>query len=175
MGWGGLRNALALAVGAAYVEELLFRGIIYRMMEELTGTWIALFFSAALFGAMHAANPSATLWASVAVALEAGVLLAVLFIWTRRLWVPIGLHLGWNLAQGGVFGFNVSGQGRQGMLQATLEGPAWLTGGAFGLEASVVAVAICTGVAAFLLYRAYRQRRTMAPMWSPRRKDARAR
>jgi uncharacterized protein len=149
--------ALAMAITSAVGEELLLRGIVFRITQELLGTWGALIISAALFGALHLLNPNATGLAAVAISLEAGVLLGAAFQATRRLWLPIGLHAGWNFTQGGLFGVSVSGTDVTGVLQGSLAGPTWLTGGAFGPEASVVAVVICLFGALPLLWLAVRR------------------
>ncbi|MGB3796906.1 MAG: type II CAAX endopeptidase family protein, partial [Alteraurantiacibacter sp.] len=81
---------------AGFFEELLIRGIILRWLEELTGTWIALVISALIFGFLHAGNDNATFFSSLAIAIEAGVLLGTAYILTRSLWLAIGLHAGWN-------------------------------------------------------------------------------
>ena len=90
---------------------------------------------------MHLVNPDATLWGAIAIAIEAGCMLAACYAATRNLWVPIGLHFGWNFAAGGIFSTVVSGNGAsQGLLDATTSGPALLTGGDFGPEASLYTV-----------------------------------
>ena len=77
----------------------------------------------------------------MAIAIEAGVLLGAAYKWSGTLWLPIGIHWAWNFTQGNIFGFAVSGNGAgESLIQATVEGPAWLTGGAFGAEASVITV-----------------------------------
>jgi membrane protease YdiL (CAAX protease family) len=82
----GTVTLMALAAAAAVGEEIVFRGGVFRILEEWLGTAIALAASAALFGALHLANPGATLFSALAIALEAGVLLAVAYALTRRLW-----------------------------------------------------------------------------------------
>jgi hypothetical protein len=131
---------LAAAIGAAVAEELAFRGGVFRVVEDAAGTLVALLVSAALFGLLHAANPGATVVSTVSIALEAGVLLGLAYALTRSLWLPIGLHLGWNFTEGGVFGAAVSGGKAHGLVHATAAGPDLITGGAFGPEGSVVAV-----------------------------------
>jgi hypothetical protein len=143
----GLAPAVALALGSGVGEELVFRGGIYRVLEDSFGTLIALVLSAALFGLIHGANPGATTLSTVAIALEAGALLALAYAATRNLWFPIGLHFGWNFTEGGVFGAAVSGTHIQGATAIPLSGPDLLTGGAFGPEASLVAVAVCLAAA----------------------------
>ena len=143
-GWGSGTGALALLgfmAAAAVTEELLFRGVLFRIVEERTGTWIALLLTGVVFGAMHLANPDATLWGATAIAIEAGFMLAACYAATRNLWVPIGLHFGWNFAAGGVFSVVVSGNGdSKGLLEATTSGPAALSGGDFGPEGSLYTV-----------------------------------
>ncbi|UZN03865.1 CPBP family intramembrane glutamic endopeptidase [Cellulomonas sp. S1-8] len=158
-----------LAAGAV-AEELMFRGLLFRLVEERTGTWVALVVSAVLFGAIHLMNPDASLWGAVAIAVEAGGVLGAAYAATRTLWLPIGLHLGWNFALGGVFGAEVSGSDMtQGLLHGVTSGPQILTGGAFGPEGSIYAVAggvVLTGAFLLLAHR----RGTLVPM---RRREAR--
>ncbi len=156
---------LSISVGAAVIEELLFRGVIFRIIEASLGTWIALVISAALFGLVHLGNPNATWFAAAAISLEAGVMLAAAYVLTRRLWLPIGIHAAWNFTQGGIFSVAVSGSQTDGLLVATLTGPSWLSGGEFGGEASVVAMLLCTAFGAWLLVLASRRGNFVAPFW----------
>jgi hypothetical protein len=156
---------LAASIAAALTEEILFRAILFRIVEQRLGTWIALLVSAALFGLVHALNPGATVTSSLAIMLEAGVLLAAAFVLTRRLWMAFGLHMAWNFTEGGIFGASVSGGDRQGLLASQFHGPAWLTGGEFGPEASYVAIAICFATAIALLVIAHRRGRFVARSW----------
>ena len=111
------------ALLAAILEEILFRGFLFRLTEKLIGLWGALLFTSALFGAAHAFNPGATLGSSIAIALEAGLLLGAAYAWKHRLWLPIGLHLGWNFAEGSIFGMSVSGGTVKGsLILGTLHG-----------------------------------------------------
>lgn len=144
--------ALAAAILAAVGEELAFRGSLFRILEESFGTATALALSAALFGLLHALNPGATVVSTLAIALEAGVLLAAAYALTRNLWFPIGLHLGWNFTEGGIFGVSVSGgSAPQGTFSVSLHGHTLLTGGKFGPEASLIAIAVCLAAAVVLL------------------------
>jgi membrane protease YdiL (CAAX protease family) len=148
---------LGLMAGAAVSEELVFRGVLFRNVELWTGTWIALVLSGSLFGLIHLLNPNATLWGAVAIAIEAGGMLTAAYIATRKLWVPIGLHFGWNIAGSAIFSTEVSGSNTaQGLLDATMSGPALVTGGSFGPEGSIYAVVLgvlATGVFMWLAYR----------------------
>ncbi|MCL7458263.1 CPBP family intramembrane glutamic endopeptidase [Micromonospora echinofusca] len=143
-GWGSPTRALGLLglmAAIAVTEELLFRGVLFRIIEERTGTWIALALTGVAFGAMHLVNPDASLWGATAIAIEAGFMLAACYAATRNLWVPIGLHFGWNFAAGGIFSVAVSGNGEsKGLLEASTSGPVALSGGAFGPEGSLYAV-----------------------------------
>jgi membrane protease YdiL (CAAX protease family) len=141
-GFAGLPVQLATTFAAAVGEELVFRGAIFRITDERLGTAAALLISSILFGLLHVANPGATPVSTVAIAVEAGALLGMAYSASRSLWLPIGLHFGWNFTEGGVFGTAVSGGQSHGLMDSVLSGPTLLTGGAFGPEASVIAVAV---------------------------------
>jgi uncharacterized protein len=164
--WTVLLPSLALSLMSGVTEELLFRGIVFRIMEEGLGSALALALSALFFGLLHLANPNASLVAALAIAIEAGLLLGAAYMLTRRLWLAIGVHFAWNFVQGGVFGVAVSGNETQGLLQSTLSGPALLSGGAFGAEASVFAVLACLGATAYLLWRVRQRGGWVAPFWA---------
>ena len=150
-GPAGMALPLAMAILAGVGEELIFRGVVFRVVEESCGTLVALVVSAGVFGLVHLSAPGATAASTLAIALEAGLLLAAAYLVTRNLWFPIGLHIGWNFTEGGVFGSAVSGHGSSGLLNTTLTGPVSLTGGSFGPEASPAAVSVCLVVAIVLL------------------------
>ncbi|MEV4395617.1 CPBP family intramembrane glutamic endopeptidase [Nonomuraea sp. NPDC049607] len=159
----GAAGLFGFMAAAAVSEELLFRGILFRIAEERMGTWLALVLTGLLFGLSHVFNPHADLWGAIAVAIEAGGMLAAAYAATRTLWVPIGVHFGWNFAAAGIFSAEVSGNGAtQGLLHGVTSGPALLTGGAFGPEASPYAV-----VAGLLLMAGFmwlaRRRGTVVP------------
>ncbi|MBC5763160.1 CPBP family intramembrane metalloprotease [Ramlibacter sp. GTP1] len=136
-----LRPLLVYGVGTAIIEEVIFRGVLFRLIDEAWGVWPALGISALFFGGVHIGNQNATLWTSFAIAVEAGVLLGVVYHVTRSLWACIGLHMVWNFLAGTVFGSPVSGMAPEASwLVAQFPGPVWLTGGAFGIEGSVLTV-----------------------------------
>ena len=145
---------LAVAVG----EEMIFRGVIFRWLDERWNTWVALLISAILFGWMHISNENATWWSSLAIAIEAGLLLGAAYKWSGTLWVPIGIHWAWNYVQGNVFGLAVSGM-KVGdtILETNVNGPDIITGGAFGPEASIIAVILGTLITIVFLTNRYRQ------------------
>ena len=156
-------SALGNSVESGVVEETLFRLVVFRLVWRAFGIWAALAVSAALFGGLHLANPNATPFAALAIAIEAGVMLAAFYILTGRLWVSIGVHAGWNFTQGWVFGAAVSGTGGFAggplSLTSTPGAPPLLSGGAFGPEASLAGLLVGTAVGAAALYRAYRNGR----------------
>ena len=143
---------LFLYVGVG--EEILFRGVLFRWIDEKWGFVAALTVSALLFGAMHYGQPGATWWSSLAIAIEAGLLLGAAYKYSGTLWLPIGIHWAWNFVQGNVFGFQVSGgDAGPSLLQAPVNGPDCLTGGAFGAEASIITVILGLGLSVWYLWR----------------------
>jgi hypothetical protein len=145
-------------LGTAVAEEVLFRGVLLRISEEGLGSAAALGLSALLFGAVHMGNPNATIWSSVAIALEAGVLLGLVYQVWRSLPVCIGVHLAWNFLEGTVFGSAVSGSAaKSSFVVGELQGSDWLTGGVFGIEASALTVAISLAASLVLLGMARRR------------------
>ncbi len=165
-GWAVVVTGLVPAIFSGVFEELLFRGIIFRVIEQSLGSWLALAISALLFGALHLANPNATLWGAITIAIEAGIMLAAAFVFTRRLWLPIGIHFAWNFTQGTIFGVAVSGNDMKGLLQSTLSGPALLSGGAFGAEASIFAVLVCLLAGGYLIWQSLRRGKFIPPFWA---------
>ncbi|MGH8880493.1 MAG: lysostaphin resistance A-like protein, partial [Stackebrandtia sp.] len=133
----GAVGLFGFMAAAAVTEELMWRGLLFRILEERVGTWISLIVTGLLFGLSHLSNPNADLWGVAAIALGAGGMLAAAYAATRKLWVPIGLHFGWNFAASAIFSTEVSGNGTpQGLLDTTSSGPILLTGGDFGPEGS---------------------------------------
>ena len=162
-----LVGGLVLHVLVGVFEEMLFRGILFRFLEEGFGSWIALTITALFFGWSHLNNPHATPWSAIAIALEAGVLIGAVYMATRSLWFAMGLHTAWNFLQGTIFGVAVSGNGAptESLFRPLIEGNPWLTGGAFGIEASVITVVVGLGVGSFCLVYAVRQQRIMRGLW----------
>jgi hypothetical protein len=102
-------EAAGRAIESGVIEEIMVRAVILRLLWRAFGPWIAFGVSAALFGAGHLANPDSSLFAVFCIAVEAGVMLGAFYALTGRLWVSIGVHAGWNFAQGYLFGAAVSG------------------------------------------------------------------
>jgi hypothetical protein len=153
------------AVFAGIVEETVVRGLLFRILEESLGSWIALGVSAVIFGLLHAFNPGASAVSTAAIALEAGVLLAAAFMYTRSLWFVMGLHFAWNFTEGGVFATSVSGGRPEGVIGVQFTGSDLLTGGAFGPEASLPAVVICLAAGIAFIILAARADRVVKPFW----------
>lgn len=154
--------AIGVNLGAAAVEEIVFRGLAFSAIELIfgrgRGTWIALLVTSLLFGCVHMLNPGATLWSGLAIAVEAGVLLGAAFAWRRNLWFVIGIHFAWNTLEG-LFGIAVSGHRDPGLLLTVATGPAAISGGAFGVEASIVPVLISIAISVPMIIAARRSNR----------------
>ena len=168
-GFGSASGAVGLfgfMAAAAVTEELLFRGVLLRILQERVGSWTALALTSILFGAMHLANPNASLWGAIVIALTGGAMLGAAYIATRRLWLPIGIHFGWNFAASAVFSTEVSGNGTpQGVLDASTSGSVLLSGGDFGPEASLCTLGFGLLTTAVLM-RIARGRGHLAPLGS---------
>jgi CAAX protease family protein len=153
-------------IPSGFVQEILFRGILFRITEESLGSWGALVISAVLFGLVHIFSVNATLVSTLSIMLEAGLLLGAAYILTGRLWLVIGLHIAWDFTIDGIFGVGASGlsdKPLQGLLQARLVGMDLLTGGAHGVEASVVAVLVALLAGCFLIWLAWRRKKFVTP------------
>ncbi|MBE6481899.1 MAG: CPBP family intramembrane metalloprotease [Actinomyces ruminicola] len=157
VGWdAGILIGASSGLAAGFAEEIIFRGVALRLLEQWLGTGWALALTAVFFGAAHITNPEASAFGAVAIMLEAGILLGACYLVTRRLWLAFGTHVAWNFVQGGIFGSDVSGNGMgRGLFEARFTGPELLTGGDMGIEGSLVAVLVCTaaGVALLLVAR----------------------
>ena len=153
----GILFAFALALGSAVIEEIAFRGILLRVCDAWFGSWWALGISSAVFGAAHLTNPHVTVMDVIFITLEGGLVLGGAFLLTRRIWLAMGIHFMWNFAQGGLFSAPVSGlSANEGFFRATWNGPDWLTGGAAGLEGSVITLVVALLFAGGMLHLAYR-------------------
>lgn len=141
---------------AAMMEELLFRGFIFQRLLDGIGIWPTQIGMAALFALAHWSNPEmegdTLIFASLDIALGA-LLWGLAFIRTKSLALPIGMHFGWNLTLGSLYGMPVSGYEHAGFLTPIMqEAPLWLHGGNFGPEASIVAVVVDL-IALFVLWQ----------------------
>ncbi len=141
-GFSTLLSTVFLFAGVALAEELLFRGFIFQRLIAGLGQLPAQLMMAGYFLLTHLNNPGMTGDVKVLASINifiASLVFGLAFIRTKSLAMPLGLHFMANLMQGGVLGFGVSGTDQSGLLKPVFsEVPAWLTGGQFGLEASVL-------------------------------------
>lgn len=165
----------AMSLAAGVNEEVMFRAIGFRFVEKLGGSIVGLFAASLFFGLAHLANPGASLFAAVAIAVEAGILLGAAYMVTRRLWLAVGLHAGWNFTQGFIWSIPVSGNpAGDGLFLTERNGPDWLTGGAFGLEASAVTLVIATIAGLIMLRIAIRRGHWVPFGWLPPTDEAKS-
>jgi uncharacterized protein len=166
--------AIAMALSSGFLEELLFRGALFRIVQEWLGSWASVLISSVVFGFVHLMNPEATMTGAIFISIEAGLLLAAAYMLTRRLWLGIGFHISWNYTQSAVFGGIVSGGvAEPGLFKTVITGPDLITGGSFGLEASLIPCLLATSTGVVLALRAVRAGHVVLPFWS-RAKDASA-
>ncbi|CAM5652260.1 CPBP family intramembrane glutamic endopeptidase [Streptomyces griseomycini] len=148
-------TAVVVQIGAAVTEELLFRGLALQALEQLWGSRAAIVITSLFFGVAHLGAPGANAWSGLAIALEAGVLLGAAFLWRRNIWFVAGLHFAWNTTEQ-LLGIPVSGHAPEGLFTVDVHGSALLTGGSFGLEASIMPVLMGVAIAVPMLVRAHR-------------------
>ena len=155
----GVLTFFVVFVFVGWNEELLSRGYHLQTIASGINLFWGVIISSAVFGILHLGNPNAT-WVSAAGIFFAGIYLAYGYIRTRQLWLPIGLHIGWNFFEGVVFGFPVSGLDIYALLRIKVSGPELWTGGAFGPEAGLIVLpSILLGV--ILIYWFTRNRETL--------------
>lgn len=158
--------AVSMALGSGVMEELVFRGALFRIVEEWLGSWVSVVVSSLVFGLVHLANPASTLEGALFISVEAGLLLAAAYMVTRRLWLAMGFHMSWNFTQSGIFSGVVSGGDKDpGLIKAVIQGPDLLTGGSFGLESSLIAFVVCTTTGGLLLRLAVKRGHVVHPPW----------
>ena len=148
----GLLLMLATFILVGWTEELISRGYLLQNLEEAFNLLWAVVISSLVFGLAHVANPNFSVAATVGLFL-AGLFLAYGYVSTRALWLPIGLHIGWNFFEGTVFGFPVSGAESFKLIYQSVSGPVLFTGGSFGPEAGLVLLpGLLFGAGAIYLY-----------------------
>jgi membrane protease YdiL (CAAX protease family) len=153
-----------VAFSVAIFEEILIRGIIFRIVEEKLGSYISLLITAIIFGALHLANPNSTLFSGLCVGIEAGFLMGVAYIYARNLWFPIAIHFAWNFMQSGIFGAITSGNEKTSSLLTTkITGSQLFTGGEFGPEGTIQAVIFCSLASILILIISVNK--TISPYW----------
>lgn len=162
--WTDWAHDIRETLGTGLLEELLARLVIFRLLGRAFGMSWALALSSAAFGAAHLGNENANLIAAAAIAVEAGLLLAGFYVLTGRIWMSVGIHASWNFTQGALFGANVSGLPSRGSLFVATPAPDmpdFVSGGAFGPEASLPAIVV--GLSAFCVTVYLANRSTCAP------------
>ncbi|WP_281846499.1 CPBP family intramembrane glutamic endopeptidase [Olleya namhaensis] len=140
---------------AALMEEIFFRAILYRILENWIGTYITLFVISILFELPHIFNDNVTIL-SVVLGLLFGFVHGIMFTYTKRIWLPFAFHLGWNFAQP-FYGSNLSGIDDVGtILNADFNGPDLITGSAYGIEDSILSIGFLLVICIFFLFLSIR-------------------
>lgn len=138
---------LVLFAVAALHEETLFRGYPFQRLIESFGATPAIVTLSVLFAVPHLANPYSTIYAAFNTA-AVGALFATAYLVTRSMWLVWGMHWGWNVVLGVAYGLSVSGFDTNGPVNGAVDGPAWLTGGGYGIEGGASgSIAIVIGFA----------------------------
>ncbi len=148
--WEFLLKCLPEQIMVACFEELMFRAVLFRIVEQRWGTRVALVTAFLLFALAHLQNDNLNAIGIVATGV-AGVTLSACYVLTGRLWLSIGMHFGWNYLYDGIFAVPLSGHAARGWLQVAMPGPEWLTGGAYGVEGSVLTLLVWGATAALML------------------------
>ncbi|AUD02063.1 CPBP family intramembrane glutamic endopeptidase [Spirosoma pollinicola] len=157
---------LAVAFTVAILEEILIRGILFRIIEEKIGSSLALLSSALVFGALHLVNPGSSLVSASCITIEAGFLLGAAYIYARNLWFPIAIHFAWNFMQSGIFGAITSGNEKTNSLLTTqITGSKLITGGEFGPEGTLQATVVGLIATIVLMYLNIKRNKLIKPYW----------
>lgn len=152
---GSLALLLIEHIVVGYWEELAFRGYLFQNMIEGMGLTLAVLISCVLYGLVHAANPNAGLL-STAIIVLFGFLRLYGYLATNLLWLSMGMHIGWNFFQAPIFGFSASGHSKATLFNISSKGPAYLTGGDFGPEGSLIIIPILLGALGIMRWWAIR-------------------
>ena len=145
---------------AALIEDLFHRGLLLRELENWLGTHTAIVL-VMLLETIHIFNPNANVL-SFFVSLCWGFTMSMLFVYTKRIWLPFFFHLGWNFAQP-FYGSNLTGLNNLGtIIQAKFEGPELLTGGKVGIENSIINVILLLSIGVYFYYRARKEGKIIA-------------
>ena len=157
---------LTVAFTVAIFEEILIRGILFRILEEKLGSSLTLIMSAIIFGGLHFLNPNGSLISATCVAVEGGLLLGAAYIYARSVWLPIAIHFAWNFMQSGIFGAVTSGNEKTNSLLTTqITGAKIITGGDFGPEGTIQATVFCLVATIVLMYLNKKHNRLLMPYW----------
>ncbi len=165
----GVLYGLALGLGAAFVEEPAYRGIMLGGLTPRIGVVAATALSSVVFGLAHLVSAGGAgadeLVGILGIVVSSSLVFAGAYYLTGRLWLGIGIHLAWNFAMQGIFGLTVSGLPRmEGLVQhEPVSGPRLLTGGAFGPEGSILLWLLGVGLGSTLMWLAWRKGRFASP------------
>jgi membrane protease YdiL (CAAX protease family) len=143
-------------VMVAVFEEIVFRAIVFGMLQKFWGTKIALGVSTVIFVVAHMPNEGFSVLGAAMTA-AASLALSGAYLLSGRLWLPISMHFAWNYFSDAVFAVPVSGHLARGWLQVATSGPAWLSGGTYGIEGSIVTGITWSMAAIALLTIAHRR------------------
>jgi membrane protease YdiL (CAAX protease family) len=161
--------AFAASLTAGFVAEIILTGIIFRIVEEISGTWIALIIMMLLFAIIHLSNKEATFLSVTATVLQAGFLLPATYIFTRSLWAPVFLHFAWDFTEPGIYGgINPGNSIAQSLFTAKITGADLITGGHAGPQNSIQACLICLVAGSVLLWGA-KQKKRLVVLFKKRR------
>ena len=161
-----LISPFAFALTAGFVAEIIMIGIVFRLLEQQTGTVIALFIFIILFAILHINVKGATLISISATAMQAGLLLPAAYVYSRNLWLPIFLHFGWDFAEPGIFGgINPSASLTQGLLTSKIAGNSLFTGGETGPQDSLSSLLLCLLSGLIFLSLAKQKNNLIKPQW----------
>ena len=153
--------ALMLPLTTSILEETLFRGFIFRIIEEKLGSYIAMIISGFLFGILHFIDPNCSLFEALLISIP-GLLLVVAYMYSRNLWFPIAIHFAWNFTQDFIYGVYETGRS---LIIPTLEGSKWFTGGVIGVEGSIQAIIFSLIATIILLLLCHKKGKVKKPYW----------
>jgi uncharacterized protein len=151
LGFSIFTEGAALFLLVVFSEELLLRGYPMQTLAHRMKKSYAVLLIATLFTAIHIGNPNST-WLALLNIYLAGIWLGIAYFISESLWLPIGLHVGWNFTQSTLLGFPVSGLFERGILAASTHGPDWIGGGNFGPEGGALATVVLLAGTAMLLH-----------------------
>jgi membrane protease YdiL (CAAX protease family) len=154
-----------VSLSLPFFEEMVFRGLVFRILEEKLGSWMGLVLSSLLFAGAHLVNGGENLAGITAIAFVYGPMLTAPFILTRRLWMSIGFHGAWNYTMGKVYSVSISGVGTQGLILSRFEGPVLLRGGTAGMEGSLIGILAGITATGIMLTLAVMRGNIMSPPW----------
>jgi len=163
--FSSILTPFAIAFSVAVFEEILLRGIIFRIVEEKLGSYFSLAISAIIFGAAHLLNPDSSVISSVCIGIV-GFMFGAAYIYSRSLWLPIAIHFSWNFVQSGIFGAITSGNEKTSSLfNVKISGAEILTGGAFGPEGTIQATLFWLLVSIIFMIVITKQNKLIKPFW----------